>query len=58
MRILLITTILLFLYGCATTIETLKPSKIYLLDGNQRVTVYRTYKENIYVIDDDTIIGE
>ena len=44
--------------GCATTIERLSPSKVYLLDNDKKVTVYRTHKESIYVIDNDTIITE
>ena len=44
--------------GCATTIERLRPSAIYLLDNDREVTVYRTSHESIYVTDNDTTIME
>ena len=57
MKVYLIIGLLFLLCGCAPTIERIRPSKVYLLNNDRKVTVYRTANENIYVIDEDTFVN-
>lgn len=57
MRICLVILLALVISGCAVTEQSIKPSRIYKLEGGRIIKVYDTGSEKIYVTNGVEIIA-